>query len=95
MITSERRRGPSSKGDELDEEQGAKQMDMEGNRQMDMDNDDEHETDVMETTDGHETGDSIVPGSRCKARRKSHVIMPLLVTDSEDGNIVIKPTGDT
>jgi hypothetical protein len=28
------------------------------------------------------------------SRRKSHAIMPPLVPDSEDGKIVIKPTGD-
>jgi hypothetical protein len=57
-------------------------------------NDDEHETDDVEMTDEHETGDSTASGTRCKARRKSHVIMPPLVLDSEDGKIVIKPTGD-
>jgi hypothetical protein len=69
-------------------------MDMEGNQQMDMDDDDEHETDGTETTDGHKTGDSTTSGSGCRARRKSHAVMPPLVSDSEDGKIVIKPTSD-
>jgi hypothetical protein len=66
-------------------------MDMEGNQQMDMDNDNEHETD---DADGHETGDSTASSSGRRARRKSHTIMPPVVLDSEDGKIVIKPTGD-
>jgi hypothetical protein len=45
-------------------------------------------------TDGHETGDSIASGSGHRARKKSHVIMPPLIPDSEDGKIVIKPTSD-
>jgi hypothetical protein len=69
-------------------------MDMEGNQQMDMDGDDEHETDGAGMTDGHETGNSTMVGSRRKARRKSHTIMPPLVLDSNDGKIAIKPTGD-
>jgi hypothetical protein len=61
---------------------------------MDMDDDDEHETNGTETTDEHKTGDSIASGSGRRARRKSHAVMPTLVLDSEDGQIVIKPTGD-
>jgi hypothetical protein len=81
------------------EQHGAEQMDIEGNQQMDMDNNDndgqhETETDGVEMTDGHETGDSIASGSRRRSRWKSHVVMPPLVLDSEDGKIVIKPTGD-
>jgi hypothetical protein len=81
------------------EMEGAKQMDIEGNHQMDMDNDnndDEHETetDGVEVTDEHATDTSTVSGSECRSRRRSHTIMPPLVLDSEDGKIVIKPTGD-
>jgi hypothetical protein len=61
---------------------------------MDMDNNDEHKTDDTEMTDGHETGDSIASGSGHRARKKSHVVMPPLILDSEDGKIVIKPTSD-
>jgi hypothetical protein len=64
---------------------------------MNTDNDDvEHETenDGAETTDGHETGDGIASGSGHRSRRRSHVIMPPLVSDSEDGKTVIRPTGD-
>jgi hypothetical protein len=64
---------------------------------MDMDNDDvEHETenDGAETTDGHETGDRIASGSGHRSRRRSHIVMPPLVPDSEDGKTVIRPTGD-
>jgi hypothetical protein len=79
------------------EQQGAKQMDIQGNQQMDMDNDDdEHETenDGVEAIDGHEIGDSTLSGSGHRSRRRSHVVMPPLVLDSEDGNTVIRPTGD-
>jgi hypothetical protein len=81
------------------EQQGAKQMDIERNQQMDIDNnnnDGEHKTETngAEMTDRHETGDSTTSGSRHKSRRKSHAIMSPLVPDSEDGKIVIKPTGD-
>jgi hypothetical protein len=74
-------------------------MDIEGNHQMGMDNNDndsENETkiDGAEMTNGHETGDSSTLGSGCRSRRKSHAVMPPLVLDSEDGKIVIKPTGD-
>jgi hypothetical protein len=71
-------------------------MDMEGNWQMNMDNDDKHETetDRVGMTNGHENGDSTTSGSKCRARRKSHAVMPPLVSDSEDGKIVIKPIGD-
>jgi hypothetical protein len=69
-------------------------MNMEGNQQMDMNDNDEHGTDDMEMTNGHETGDSIASSSGRKARRKSHAVMPLLVSDSEDEKIVIKPTGN-
>jgi hypothetical protein len=74
-------------------------MDIEGNQHMDMnnnDNDCEHKTeaDRAEMTDGHETGDSTASGSGRRSRRKSNAIMPPLVLDSEDGKIVIKPTGD-
>jgi hypothetical protein len=69
-------------------------MDMEGNQKMDMDDNDEHKIDDVETTDRHETGDSIASGSGHGARRKSHVIMPPLAPNTEDGKIVIKPTGD-
>jgi hypothetical protein len=67
-----------------------------GGKQMEVDNDDEHEieTDGVEATDGHETGDSTVSGSGHMSRRKSHTVMPPLVLDSKDGKIVIKPTGD-
>jgi hypothetical protein len=66
---------------------------------MDMDDDDddsehETETDRAKMIDVHETGDLIVSGSGRRSRRKSHAIMPPLVSDSEDGKIVIKPTGD-
>jgi hypothetical protein len=72
-------------------------MDIEGNQQMDMDNDDgkhETETDRVETTDRHETGDQIAPSSGRMSRRRSHAVMPQLVSDSEDGKNVIRPTGD-
>jgi hypothetical protein len=79
--------------------QGTEQMDIEENQQMDMDNNDndsehETETDGAEMTDGHETDDSTTSGSGRKSRRKSHIVMPPLVPDSEDRKIVIKPTGD-
>jgi hypothetical protein len=66
---------------------------------MDMDDDDddsehETETDRAKMIDVPETGDLIVSGSGRRSRRKSHAIMPPLVSDSEDGKIVIKPTGD-
>jgi hypothetical protein len=59
---------------------------------MDMDDDDE--TDGAEMTDRHETGDSTTLESGRRARRKSHAVVPLLVLDSEDRKIVIKPTSD-
>jgi hypothetical protein len=74
--------------------QGGEQMDMEGNQWMDMGDDGEHETDDMEMTGGHETGDLTASGSGHKATRKSHIIMPPLVLDSEDAEIVVEPTGD-
>jgi hypothetical protein len=61
---------------------------------MDRDDDDEHETDGAEMTDGHKTSDSTTLGSKRRARRKNHAVMPPLGLDSEDGKIVIKPTGD-
>jgi hypothetical protein len=61
---------------------------------MDMDNDDEPETDGAETTGRHKIGDSTASGSGCRASRKSHIVMPPLVPDSEDQKIVIKPTCD-
>jgi hypothetical protein len=79
------------------EQHGVEQMDIEGNQQMDMDNDDdEHETknDRAEVTDGHKTSDRIALGSRRRSMRRSHAFMPPLVSDSEDGKTVIKPTGD-
>jgi hypothetical protein len=79
------------------EQQGGEQMDIERNRQMDMDNDnDEHETknDRKEVTDGHETGDSTASGSGHRSRRRSHAVMPPLVSGNEDGKMVIRPTGD-
>ncbi len=95
-----RSRGSSSKGRAA----GGEQMDIEGNQHMDMDNNNnnnnnnngehETETDGVEMTDGHETGDSIASRSRRRFRRKSHDVMPPLVLNSEDGKIVIKPTGD-
>jgi hypothetical protein len=63
---------------------------------MDMDNDDvEHEieNDGAETTDRHETSDGTTSGSGHRSRRRSHIVMPPLVLDSEDGKTVI-PTGD-
>jgi hypothetical protein len=66
------------------EQQGAEQIDIEGNQQMDMDNDDGE----------HETGDGTASGSRHKSRRRSHIVMPPLVLDSEDGKAVIRSTGD-
>jgi hypothetical protein len=72
-------------------------MDIKGNQQMDMDNDDDkHETktDGAEMNDTHKTGDSTVSGSRHSARRKSHAVMPPLVSHSEDRKTVIKPIGD-
>jgi hypothetical protein len=79
------------------EQQGGEQMDIEGNQQMDMDNDNgehETETDRADSTDGHETGDGTVPCSRRRSRRRSHAVMPPLVSDSEDGKTVIRPTSD-
>jgi hypothetical protein len=66
-------------------------MDMDNN-----DNDSEHEieTDGTDMTNGHETCDSTVLGSRRRCRRKSYDVMPPLVPTSEDGKIVIKPTSD-
>jgi hypothetical protein len=61
---------------------------------MDMDDDDEPETDGAEMTGRHETGDSTASGSGCRASRKSHIVMPPLVSDSEDEKIVIKPACD-
>jgi hypothetical protein len=78
-------------------QQGAKQMDIEGNQQMDMDNDDgKHETenDGAEVTDGHETGDGTMSGSRHRSRRRSHAVLLPLVPDCEDGKTVIRPTCD-
>jgi hypothetical protein len=79
------------------EQQGAKQMDIEGNQQMDMDNDDgeqETETDGAGMTDIHETADGTAPSSGRRSRRRSHAVMPPLVSDSEDGKAVIRPTSD-
>jgi hypothetical protein len=64
---------------------------------MDMDNDNEDgeheaETDGAKVTDRHKTGES--SGSGHRYRRRSHVVMPPLVSDSEDGKTVIKLTGD-
>jgi hypothetical protein len=63
---------------------------------MDMDDNDEHEaeTDRAKMTDRHETGDSTTLGSGRRARRKSHVVMPPLDADSDDGKTEIKPTSD-
>jgi hypothetical protein len=66
---------------------------------MDMDNDnddDEHETetDGAEVTDRHETGGLIASSSGHRSRRRSHVVMPPLVLDREDGKTMIKPIGD-
>jgi hypothetical protein len=72
-------------------------MDIERNQHMDMDNNDgehEAENDRVEATDGHKTGDSTVSGCGRRFRRRSHVVMPPLVLDSEDGKTVIRPTGD-
>jgi hypothetical protein len=79
---------------EGDEQQGGEQYEQQGAEQMDMDDDDEHEINIVETTDRHQTSDSTASGSRHKARWKSHAVMPPLVPDSEDENILIKPTGD-
>jgi hypothetical protein len=95
-----RSRGRAAGGEsemEEPEQQGGEQMDIEGNQQMDMDNDDdEHETenDGAEVTDRHEIGDGTTSGSRCRSRRRSHAIKPLVVLDSEDGKTVIRPTSD-
>jgi hypothetical protein len=51
---------------------------------MDKDNDD----------DEHETCDGTASGSGRRSRRRSHIIMPPLVPDSEDGKAVIRPTSD-
>jgi hypothetical protein len=62
-----------------------------------MDNDDgEHETenDRAEETDEHETGDGTVSSSGHKSKRRSHVVMPPLVPDSEDGKTMISRTSD-
>jgi hypothetical protein len=42
----------------------------------------------------HETGDGTASGSGRRSRRRSHIVMPPLVPDSEDGKVVIRPTGD-
>jgi hypothetical protein len=80
------------------EQQGAKQMDIEGNQLMDMDNNDndgEHETETggVEMTDKHETGD-LTASDTGHSSGRSHAVMPPLVLDSNDGKIVIRPTGD-
>jgi hypothetical protein len=82
---------------ELPGQQRDEQMDIEGNQEIDMDNDDnEHKTenDGAEVTDRHETSDETASSSRRRSRRRSHAVMPPLVPDSDDGNIVIRPTGD-
>jgi hypothetical protein len=64
---------------------------------IDNDNDDgehETETDGAEATDRHKTGDSTASVSGCRSRRRSHAVMRTLALDTEDGKIVIKPTGD-
>jgi hypothetical protein len=74
-------------------------MDIEENQQMDMDNNNngEHETE----TDGAEQRrltDTRLVTRQCQALGMGlggrATVMPTLILDSEDGKIVIKPTGD-
>jgi hypothetical protein len=72
-------------------------MDIEESQEIDMDNDDrEHETenDTTKVTDRHETGDGTPSCSGRGSIRRSHVVMPQLVLDSDDEKTVVIPTGD-